>query len=166
MSLLDWITDFQGETVGYQLNEISGQVHEGILKAASAILDESLPVLEKALAKNPGYKIVATGHSLGGGVSGMLGLLLHTHPITAQSGYESYPLAPPMVFSTTFNVYLCPNITTMVFGNDIVPRLCFGTVKDILNTFPFWEKLDKEGSSLSAKKLKAALLEHSQTLNN
>ena len=51
--------------------------HKGIVRAARATLDARAALLEEALAANPGYKLVLTGHSLGAGTAIIITLLLH-----------------------------------------------------------------------------------------
>ena len=65
------------------------------------------------------YKLIITGHSLGAGVSAILAVLYH-------SRYENlhcYSFSPPgSLFTLPLVEYSKPFITTIIYGNDIVPR--------------------------------------------
>jgi len=65
---------------------------------------------------------------LGAGTAAMLGLLWYTDDQMMEIGFKVYPLAPPLIFSTEFNEHMAKVITSVVFGNDTVARLCLGAV--------------------------------------
>lgn len=48
--------------------------HTGFQFAANAVVDEVISTLRAQLASRPDYKVVITGHSLGGAVAGLLAL--------------------------------------------------------------------------------------------
>lgn len=59
------------------------RAHHGMLLAAKAIQEELQPVLEAELEDRPDYSLVLTGHSMGGGVAALLGIVWeHTFPGT------------------------------------------------------------------------------------
>jgi hypothetical protein len=58
-----------------------------------------------------------------------------------------------MIFTPNFNTLLDQHITTAVVGNDIISRLCYGTVKDLVNMMPYWAKLDETNDQNRATNL-------------
>nr|XP_024381806.1 uncharacterized protein LOC112285327 isoform X2 [Physcomitrium patens] len=55
-----------------------GTAHSGMLGAAKWLLENEGPVLKRLLAENSGYKLVLTGHSLGGGVAALLTMMIYS----------------------------------------------------------------------------------------
>jgi hypothetical protein len=90
------------------------------------------------MTDNPGYRLIVTGHSLGAGTAGMLALLWYGDPEINRLPLTVYPLAPPLIFSETFNPFIDQFVTSVVCGSDLVCRLSFGTVKDLVNVVKFF----------------------------
>jgi hypothetical protein len=90
----------------------------------------------------PEYRIVITGHSLGGGISGTLALIMASDPdIMRLGGFESYPFASPPTVSVNFNQLLKQFVTCCVMGDDIVTRLCVGSIRDLIVMCRYWRKM-------------------------
>ena len=53
-----------------------GQAHEGMLRAASWLLDRELAVLQDLLQQHPGFRLRLIGHSLGAGTATLAAMLL------------------------------------------------------------------------------------------
>ena len=65
------------------------------------------------------YKFIITGHSLGAGVAAILALLYWKE----FHNLHCYAFSPPgSLFTLPLVEYSKPFITTIVYGNDIVPR--------------------------------------------
>jgi len=64
-----------------------GKAHAGMLRSAWWLLEHAHPTLSAALAQHPNYIVVCTGHSMGGGVAGLLALLLRD--ISAPACFEN-----------------------------------------------------------------------------
>ena len=108
ISNLDWITNSQAEYIEHTIygpnnTQFNGLVHKGILRAAKSIWDGTRDTIMQALESNPGYKLVVTGHSLGAGTAGMLGLLLFQDSYFRERDFSIIALAPPLIFSEEFN---------------------------------------------------------------
>ena len=48
---------------------LDGYAHKGMAESSKRIIKESRETLNKAFKTYPGYRLVITGHSLGGGVA-------------------------------------------------------------------------------------------------
>ena len=82
------------------------------------------------------YNLVITGHSLGGGMSTLMVLLYLIHPLKAfkERTFEKlngYSFGGASVLSLDFDKYLKDIMKNVIFGYDIVPRLSYGSVRDI-----------------------------------
>jgi hypothetical protein len=132
---------------------VTANVHKGFLKAAEGISNNCKWKIMEYATQNPGYRLIITGHSLGGGAAGMLALYWYADTEIRQLNYHAYPLAPPLIFAELFNLYLSPIVTSVVFGSDVVGRICFGTVRDLVNLVTYFRRLDQEKAPFRAKTL-------------
>lgn len=57
-------------------------VHKGFLEAMEDASTVVVPAVQEALKANPSFKVVVTGHSLGGAISALLGTLLRNNGMT------------------------------------------------------------------------------------
>ena len=53
-------------------------------------------------------------------------------PEIVRRGFRAYAYAPPAVVSENLNDYLKEYLMSCSFGNDIVTRMSFGTMRDIV----------------------------------
>ena len=75
-----------------------------------------------------GYRIVVTGHSLGAGVAAFVTLLLRrTLPRVTGVGY-----ATPTTMTLDLAMHSAAFFTTVVLGDDIVPRISVGAVQTLV----------------------------------
>jgi len=100
-------------------------VHNGMYRTAVWINEEleKRQILTKTLeGEFWDYQLVITGHSLGAGVASILSLLLRPK----FPDLVCYAFSPPgCIFSFPVAVYSRQFITTVVLGNDLIPRVTF-----------------------------------------
>ncbi|KAF7969412.1 hypothetical protein HWV62_27411 [Athelia sp. TMB] len=138
------------------------QAHSGMLKMARIMGEEGKPVhraIRQALRNNPDYELVLCGHSLGAGVSSLLGLMW-ADPKTCRTVRSSglppgrkvsvYCLAPPCLVDPALGALASNMITSLVYSHDVVSRLSLGSIRDIRNA-SMWlcAANDEEGGSAS-----------------
>jgi len=123
---------------------LGGVAHDGILRSAFAVLGHVSTRLVDILQDHPGFKLVVTGHSLGGGVALILALLLKAGQEQDEDGripklpsdvsIEAYAFGPPPVFTpiSELKQEWQEGIYTFVHGMDVVPRLSFVSVLETL----------------------------------
>ncbi|CAB1313073.1 unnamed protein product [Coregonus sp. 'balchen'] len=102
----------------------------GMSQAASYICKKLLNdgILNQAFTIAPEYKLVITGHSLGGGTASLLAVLLRSSFPTLQC----YAFSPPGgLMSKALADYSKEFVVSVVLGKDLVPRLSYPNMEDL-----------------------------------
>eukprot|EP00299_Pterocystis_sp_00344_P008964 c3615_g1_i1.p1 GENE.c3615_g1_i1~~c3615_g1_i1.p1 ORF type:complete len:686 (-),score=170.45 c3615_g1_i1:63-2120(-) len=102
---------------------LKAYVHKGMWLSAKAMVDliDANQSFKAAVEQYPEYRIIITGHSLGGGLSVLVSLLLRVKPLFAR--LRCFAFAPPPVVSVEAAVY-CESFLLSIFGGkDLVPRM-------------------------------------------
>jgi len=78
-----------------------------------------------------------------------MAFLYLVHPLKAMKGdpkdkIRAYSYGGASVLSKDFDLYLKNVVTSVVFGNDIVPRLSYGSIKDLCKIILTFEQVDLE----------------------
>lgn len=142
----------------------SYKVHKGVHASARRLLyggdGRVLVTIKAALETNPDYGLVLTGHSLGGAVTALLGVMLsepvdgatsfvtsdtpHSRLLPAPGGVSTtshhclpsgrpihvYAYGPPATMSPSLRNATRGLITSVVHGQDLVPFLSLGVLHD------------------------------------
>lgn len=125
----DTVADLLAHNEPFQFGSCNGYVHGGILRCAKKKGEQIMPHIELAHKKYPEYPIAVLGHSLGGGVSTLLALIIaQAHP---EWPVHAYSFAPAAVLSLPLAE--APEtkkvISSFVYNDDIVPRLSYGSLE-------------------------------------
>ena len=139
MGFRDILTDLVCEYVPWH----GGYVHSGILESGRWFIREVVPQLQMLAQELGATSIYFTGHSLGGAVAAMTTILY----LESLQGPEAiwpinsideqpirihcYAFGPPPILSQNLHGLFRNNIDCFVDGDDIVPRLCYGTAADL-----------------------------------
>jgi hypothetical protein len=149
MSVFDCLTDLNGEYEDYTMRNYEngevlavGKVHKGIMQGAVNISESAKPHVLAFLAEHPDYQLVITGHSLGGGSTGLLALYWYSDPDIMKYGFKAYALAPPCTNSQEFTPFLKTCCVSCAYGNDIVARVSLGTIRDLCEMLLAFERFD------------------------
>ncbi|KAM7276934.1 hypothetical protein ACFE04_018800 [Oxalis oulophora] len=146
-----------------------GYVHNGLLKAAVWIFEAESEFLRELIEKNPNYRLIFAGHSLGAGVVALLAMLAVQNSDKLgnieRNRIKCFAMAPPRCVSLNLAVRYADVINSIVLQDDFLPRttmaledvfksiiclpclLCLMCVKD---TFTFEEKKWKDPRRLYA----------------
>jgi len=95
------------------------------------------------------YKLVVTGHSLGGGMTIMMVLMLLIHPMKyfeevsdLKGKIKGYTFGSPPTLSKQLEPFLDGFLVNVVNQYDLVPRLNFGSVKDLIKLILEFEEME------------------------
>ncbi|KAK8915104.1 Lipase [Metarhizium anisopliae] len=77
------------------------RVHQGFWAAFTGVKDRMMHVVQEHLRQNPGYSVVTTGHSLGGGVATLAGAYLRKAGVRT----DIYTYGSPRVGNAAFAEY-------------------------------------------------------------
>ena len=66
MEVGDIFSDISATALEVTLLQCDGQVHEGIMAAATYVRSNTASALQQAAVEFPGWPVLVTGHSLGG----------------------------------------------------------------------------------------------------
>ncbi|TPX53689.1 hypothetical protein CcCBS67573_g09669, partial [Chytriomyces confervae] len=132
-ALNDIITDLKFDYADF----MGHRAHSGMLRCAALLYKKGSAVrdaVRKALEDNPTFGLVITGHSLGAGVAVLLALRWAC--LTSELGiHPNSPYHPPTPFVTSgrggFPRGSPIHLSTIVNGDDIVPTLSVGLVRDM-----------------------------------
>ena len=139
MSFRDVLTDLVCEYVPWR----EGYVHSGILESGKWFMREVVPQLQMLAQELSATSIYFAGHSLGGSVAAMTTILylesLHepdavwpVNPVDEQPlRIHCYSYGCPPILSYNLHGLYKNNIDCFIDGDDIVPRLCYGTAADL-----------------------------------
>jgi hypothetical protein len=159
LGLTDVITDIKANYVHYRYGEgMEGYAHSGMFYSAKTILQSEIrDSVCVSLNENPGFSLVLTGHSLGGGCAAILALLWSEKVVGLDGSFKfmtkhssglpkvdvhCYVYGCPAVLSGDLSKAAKDLITSFVFsnflllfivGNDVVVRLSLGLVSDFRN---------------------------------
>ncbi|KAI8352145.1 lipase [Choanephora cucurbitarum] len=122
----NWVTNLN--TVLTTYTAVSGtKVHKGFYTAAKSAIDSYFPVIQKQLDSYPSYKVVVTGHSLGGALATLAGMELYQREKRlGPSNLSIYTIGQPRVGDPAFAYYVQGTgitVSRSVNERDIVPHV-------------------------------------------
>ena len=136
MGLSDALTDFTCEYTTYN----GFNVHKGMMACAQKLETLIEKDVVDALAMNKDYSLVLTGHSLGGGIAGMMSILW-SDVIDNKSSVirlkdkktpiKCYAYGIPCIMDQALSIKCQYLITSVVHNSDLVPTLSLGLVQDL-----------------------------------
>ncbi|XP_046402970.1 diacylglycerol lipase-beta-like [Ischnura elegans] len=132
ITVRDIFTDFCAASTDFCCPELppGSAAHKGMLQTARYIQNkiEESGALKQAFESHPHYNLVVTGHSLGGGVSVLLGVLLRP----SYPDLRCYSFSPPAgLLSREAARFTERFVLSVGLGHDLVMRLGVDTIENL-----------------------------------
>lgn len=136
----DVLVDLVCEVVPCELAGVQGQAHGGMLRAAQRVSErllrlvlQGLEMLEATSVRSPHLPdVLITGHSLGGGVAALLAALWRDQAALPPGRVmQCITFGCPQVLDAEHAMALANFTTSVILGDDLVPRLSLTTVQDL-----------------------------------
>lgn len=157
MSLRDTLIDLSCDYVAWN----GGIAHSGMIAASKWFLENIGKQLLLFAKEYQLQRIILTGHSLGAGTAAITTIMLTeelkqagTWPSTADGrpiDIHCYAYGCPPIVSADLAVRYSSIIDSFLFGDDIVPRLCYGTVIDLQILMVYAAEIGRTGDLMTAK---------------
>jgi len=130
----DLLSDLAAHPMEIELGGVDGWVHPGILAAASYIHCTTEAALKEAAKKCPGWPVLITGHSLGGGVAALLCMLLRDRGGASEGLGSVYAItvSSAAVMSESLAAACEKYVISLVLGSDVIPHLSYASVEKLL----------------------------------
>lgn len=172
-SLSDVLSDAVCEPVAMQLNSQEGTAHGGFWIVAQRLDGKLRDVVTEGLARlepkdNSARGVLLCGHSLGGGVAPLLAALWRdTGGAVPRPAFlpqhvkvECVAFAPPQILDAELALAQSDLTTSIIAGDDLIPRLSLATAKDLLSALlllsPSNQDKDSHGHAVDTAKVLAA----------
>lgn len=140
----DALVDLVCEAVPCELAGMEGLAHGGMLRAAKRLMEPLLAHVKEGLSllaaeraqglsiSKLGTDVLVTGHSLGGGVAALLAALWRdAAALPVGCSMRCVTFGCPQVLDASHALALSNFTTSVVLGDDLVPRLSLTTVQDL-----------------------------------
>ncbi|EIJ89571.1 hypothetical protein NEPAR06_2113 [Nematocida parisii] len=111
--------------------------HRGIFKESEKFIKEKEKAIEELMKKYEIKKIRLVGQSLGGALAMLVWMFIRESSLLSKYTTSCIAYSPPPIINNPkwFKTLIGNNpenkITVLIYGNDIVPTLCFGTVFEL-----------------------------------
>merc|ERR1712232_806090 len=133
--LSDCLTDLACESASVQLLGATGHAHRGMLMAArrleSRVFSSVSSGIARLCAAGHAVRLRICGHSLGAGVASLLTALWLAARRFPDIELHCYAFASPQVLDGRLAARLAADATSLVVGDDIVPRFSLATALDL-----------------------------------
>ena len=120
------------DVVGYsrQFHGTGGEAHCGIADMTEQLWASVGEVVVETLKENEGYELIVTGHSLGGGATLLLNIILHNDERLRDKSFRSFAYAAPPVYAPLSNIpEAIETAVNYIHGDDCVPFLSGDSVR-------------------------------------
>ena len=129
----DLLSDVNASSVKKTMLGGTGWVHEGMLSSASYIHCCIKDVLSKACAQRPGWPVLVTGHSLGGGVASVLAMMLReSADVPATAEVRCATIGSAAVMCAGLSARSLGWCTSVVLGSDPIPHLSHASLENLM----------------------------------
>lgn len=142
-SHLDALNDLDCEYIQF----LDGYAHAGFVKLAYSFIENHERELLELIAHKKYFKVLFTGQSLGGALCILIQIILKHKKHNFKSRVIAFS-TPPVVSENLCNQ---DSIISIIYGYDIIPRLCFGSLLDLKFLCTSLSKMRKSDDSSISK---------------
>ncbi|KAI9292214.1 alpha/beta-hydrolase, partial [Neoconidiobolus thromboides FSU 785] len=125
-NIKNWVQNVKVDKVDLFSGNSKVQVHLGFKQARDALSLVYTPVVKDLLKNNPGFKLVVTGHSLGGAIANLAAIDLQASQQLSWGNIQLFTYGQPRVGNSDFATWFdsLSLLSTRVTNNkDIVPHV-------------------------------------------
>lgn len=134
-SIADALADLDCSSMDISLGGMEGSAHGGMWKVAERLDDALTPLaqagLQKLSLRSLPLRLLLTGHSLGAGVAALLAARWRDSSKFESINVRCVSFACPQVLDLSLSVATSNFITSVILGDDLVPRLSLATAHDL-----------------------------------
>ncbi|KAK1350275.1 hypothetical protein LUQ84_000513 [Hamiltosporidium tvaerminnensis] len=113
-------------------NFYEGYSHKGIKDLALCFIKDWKDFIIRIIKIYDLKGLKITGHSLGGGIAIIVGIILYKENVLTENEIEIIAYSPPPVISSNLCEILSNlNVTCFIYGDDIVSRISYGSFLDL-----------------------------------
>ncbi|ADM11317.1 putative class 3 lipase [Encephalitozoon intestinalis ATCC 50506] len=109
----------------------NGFVHNGFKRLSTHFINNHINSVEKILGDIGSKKLLLLGHSLGGAISILVKIMVEEMGLLENVDVEAIVFSSPPVVSEEIASRFAKGITVIIYGNDIIPRMSYGSVLDL-----------------------------------
>nr|AGE95217.1 hypothetical protein ECU04_0320 [Encephalitozoon cuniculi] len=109
----------------------SGFVHNGFKRLSTHFISRHIGAIEKILEELGIKKLTLLGHSLGGAIAALVKIMIEEMNLLKDVDVEVIVFSSPPVVSEEVASRFSDGITVINYGNDIIPRMSYGSVLDL-----------------------------------
>lgn len=133
LELGDLLSDVTANSLHVNFLGVDGWVHEGMMASATYIHCCTKAALRELGSQYPGWPVLVTGHSLGGGVAGVLTLLMRdTGGIPGLGDVYCVTIGSAAVMSEHIATVCDEFAISLVLGADCIPHLSHASLEKLL----------------------------------
>jgi hypothetical protein len=133
-SVVDALTDLVCEPTPVQIGGHDGFAHGGMLCAAQRLDARLAQTVEDALSRlgpEVPQRLILCGHSLGAGVAALLATSWRDRAFLPGVNIQCIAFACPQVLDSSLAAAQSNHTTSIIVGDDMVPRFSFATAHDL-----------------------------------
>ncbi|KAH9411665.1 lipase [Ordospora pajunii] len=108
-----------------------GFAHNGFLRLSMLFINNHIDAIRQMLEAMSCSRLLLSGHSLGGAISVMTKIIVEEKKLLPGVNVEAIGFSAPPVVSEEIASRYTDGIAVINYGNDIIPRMSFGSILDL-----------------------------------
>ncbi|KAM0671932.1 hypothetical protein CWI42_040760 [Ordospora colligata] len=109
----------------------NGFAHNGFLRLSMLFINSHIDAIKQMLEAMNCNRLLLSGHSLGGAIAVMTKIIVEEKKLLSGVNVEAMGFSAPPVVSEEIASRYTDGIAVINYGNDIIPRMSFGSILDL-----------------------------------